>query len=162
MCCCRAAYAVCVYPVIGGMETIQAAAAQQICLKLARIPLIHILPHHGAICLQVTEMKKVVQQKQVVVAQAKHDCEELLVEIVQDKRVADEQEKQVRSEGTEAMAIRHAMCLAPCKLTCTLVQLALGLLASDWLVCAWQQCVFTFSRHTAPVLLVTGVVLQRS
>jgi hypothetical protein len=45
--------------------------------------------------VQVTEMKKVVQQKQVVVAQAKHDCEELLVEIVQDKRVADEQEKQV-------------------------------------------------------------------
>lgn len=44
---------------------------------------------------QVTEMKKVVQQKQVVVAQAKADCEELLVEIVQDKRVADEQEKQV-------------------------------------------------------------------
>jgi hypothetical protein len=41
-------------------------------------------------------MKKVVQQKQVVVAQAKQDCEELLVEIVQDKRVADEQEKQVR------------------------------------------------------------------
>lgn len=116
------------------METIQAAAGQQICLKLARIPLIHILPHHGAICLQVTEMKKVVQQKQVVVAQAKHDCEELLVEIVQDKRIADEQEKQVRLEGTEA--IRHAMCLAPCKLTSTLVQLALGLLASDWLVCA--------------------------
>lgn len=46
--------------------------------------------------LQVTEMKKVVQQKQVVVAQAKQDCEELLVEIVQDKRVANEQEKQVR------------------------------------------------------------------
>jgi hypothetical protein len=40
-------------------------------------------------------MKKVVVQKQVVVAQAKTDCEELLVQIVQDKRVADEQEKQV-------------------------------------------------------------------
>lgn len=48
-------------------------------------------------CIQVTEMKKVVQQKHVVVAQAKQDCEELLVEIVQDKRVADEQEKQVCS-----------------------------------------------------------------
>jgi dynein heavy chain len=46
--------------------------------------------------MQVTEMKKVVEQKQVVVAQAKTDCEELLVQIVQDKRVADEQEKQVR------------------------------------------------------------------
>lgn len=44
-------------------------------------------------------MKKVVQQKQVVVAQAKADCEELLVEIVQDKRVADEQEKQVGGQG---------------------------------------------------------------
>lgn len=42
-------------------------------------------------------MKKVVEQKQVVVSQAKQDCEELLVQIVQDKRVADEQEKQVNS-----------------------------------------------------------------
>lgn len=59
----------------------------------------HAKPSCCAACcrlLQVTEMKKVVQQKQVVVAQAKQDCEELLVEIVQDKRVADEQEKQVR------------------------------------------------------------------
>lgn len=51
--------------------------------------------HPHAALLQVTEMKKVVEQKQVVVAQAKTDCEELLVQIVQDKRVADEQEKQV-------------------------------------------------------------------
>jgi hypothetical protein len=41
-------------------------------------------------------MKKIAEEKKVVVAQAKADCEELLVEIVQDKRVADEQEKQVR------------------------------------------------------------------
>lgn len=54
----------------------------------------------GVPCVQVTEMKKVVQQKQVVVAQAKQDCEELLVEIVQDKRVADEQEKQVGSRSS--------------------------------------------------------------
>jgi dynein heavy chain, axonemal len=40
-------------------------------------------------------MKIVCEQKKTVVAQAKQDCEELLVEIVQDKRVADEQEKQV-------------------------------------------------------------------
>jgi dynein heavy chain len=40
-------------------------------------------------------MKTVAEEKKVVVAQAKTDCEELLVEIVQDKRVADEQEKQV-------------------------------------------------------------------
>jgi dynein heavy chain len=41
-------------------------------------------------------MKKVAEEKKVVVAQAKTEAEELLVEIVQDKRVADEQEKQVR------------------------------------------------------------------
>lgn len=40
-------------------------------------------------------MKKVAEEKKGVVAHAKTDCEELLVEIVQDKRVADEQEKQV-------------------------------------------------------------------
>jgi dynein heavy chain len=57
------------------------------------------------LCVQVTKMKKVVQQKQVVVAQAKQDCEELLVEIVQDKRVADEQEKQVC-----ITALTHACC----------------------------------------------------
>lgn len=44
---------------------------------------------------QVAAMKTVAEEKKVVVAQAKTDCEELLVEIVQDKRVADEQEKQV-------------------------------------------------------------------
>lgn len=54
-------------------------------------------------------MKKVVQQKQVVVAQAKQDCEELLVEIVQDKRVADEQEKQV---CTAKRMVRMASMLA--------------------------------------------------
>eukprot|EP00798_Chlamydomonas_sp_ICE-L_P021926 gene21926-28972_t len=42
-----------------------------------------------------------IQDKKVVVAQAKTDCEELLVEIVQDKRVADEQEKQVNAEATK-------------------------------------------------------------
>lgn len=46
-------------------------------------------------------MKKVAEEKQVVVAQAKADCEELLVEIVQDKRVADEQEKTVNAEATK-------------------------------------------------------------
>lgn len=46
-------------------------------------------------------MKTVAESKKVVVAQAKIDCEELLVEIVQDKRVADEQEKQVNAEATK-------------------------------------------------------------
>jgi dynein heavy chain len=40
-------------------------------------------------------MSKVAEEKAAIVATAKTDCEELLVEIVQDKRVADEQEKQV-------------------------------------------------------------------
>jgi hypothetical protein len=53
-------------------------------------------------------MKKVVQQKQVVVAQAKSDCEELLVEIVQDKRVADEQEKQVGGGHAAQVTSQHS------------------------------------------------------
>jgi hypothetical protein len=44
-------------------------------------------------------MKKVAEEKKVVVAQAKTEAEELLVEIVQDKRVADEQEKQVGDDA---------------------------------------------------------------
>ncbi|MEW5313998.1 MAG: hypothetical protein WDW38_005527 [Sanguina aurantia] len=49
--------------------------------------------------VQVAAMKKVAEEKKGVVAHAKTDCEELLVEIVQDKRVADEQEKQVNAEA---------------------------------------------------------------
>ena len=48
---------------------------------------------------QVQEMQAVCQDKKIVVAKAKRDCEDLLVEIVQDKRVADEQEKQVNAEA---------------------------------------------------------------
>lgn len=44
---------------------------------------------------QVANMSKVAEEKKIVVAEAKRSCEELLVEIVQDKRVADDQEKQV-------------------------------------------------------------------
>jgi dynein heavy chain len=58
-------------------------------------------------------MKKVVEQKQVVVAQAKTECEELLVRIVQDKRVADEQEKQVGiHEALKAAASRSTSMLS--------------------------------------------------
>lgn len=56
-----------------------------------------ILVLFAYVWLQVAEMKQVVEQKQVVVAQSKQDCEQLLVQIVQDKRIADEQEKQVRA-----------------------------------------------------------------
>ena len=41
-------------------------------------------------------MQVVCKDKKVVVAEAKVSCEQLLVQIVQDKRAADEQEKQVR------------------------------------------------------------------
>lgn len=46
-------------------------------------------------------MQIVCQEKKVVVAQAKISCEELLVAIVQDKRAADEQEKQVSSGSSQ-------------------------------------------------------------
>ncbi|KAL0040883.1 hypothetical protein WJX79_008591 [Trebouxia sp. C0005] len=48
---------------------------------------------------QVANMQVVCQDKKVVVAEAKTSCEQLLVAIVQDKRVADEQEKQVNAEA---------------------------------------------------------------
>eukprot|EP00210_Caulerpa_lentillifera_P007994 g7633.t1 len=48
---------------------------------------------------QVSEMQTICKQKKINVAQAKLDCEELLVKIVQDKRVADEQEKQVNAKA---------------------------------------------------------------
>jgi dynein heavy chain len=51
--------------------------------------------------VQVAEMSKVAEDKKVIVAEAKRNCEELLVEIVQDKRVADDQEKQVNAEATK-------------------------------------------------------------
>ena len=47
-------------------------------------------------------LQVVCQGKKVVVAESKTSCEQLLVAIVQDKRIADEQEKQVRSQ--------HARC----------------------------------------------------
>lgn len=51
--------------------------------------------------VQVGEMTIVAQEKQVVVAQAKTECEELLVTIVADKRAADDQEKQVSAEAAK-------------------------------------------------------------
>lgn len=43
---------------------------------------------------QVAKMQVVCQEKKEVVAVAKRECEEILVEIVQEKRVIDEQERQ--------------------------------------------------------------------
>ena len=51
--------------------------------------------HKTELGMQVTEMRVICEEKKVNVAKAKVDCEELLVKIVQDKRVADDQEKQV-------------------------------------------------------------------
>ena len=39
-------------------------------------------------------MQVVCQEKKEVVAVAKRECEEILVEIVQEKRIIDEQERQ--------------------------------------------------------------------
>lgn len=50
----------------------------------------HVTSQCHVLLLQV-----VCQDKKVVVAEAKTSCEQLLVAIVQDKRIADEQEKQV-------------------------------------------------------------------
>ncbi|KAJ7527535.1 hypothetical protein O6H91_16G059900 [Diphasiastrum complanatum] len=50
---------------------------------------------------QVAELQVVCQEKKVIVAQAKHECEEILVEIVQEKRVIDAQEKQVNEEAAK-------------------------------------------------------------
>ena len=51
--------------------------------------------------VQVGEMQEVAKAKKLEVAQAKKSCEELLVQIVQDKRVADEREKQVNAEAAK-------------------------------------------------------------
>ena len=47
---------------------------------------------------QVAEMQIVCQDKAVIVAQAKKECEEILVEIVTEKRIVDEQEIKVREQ----------------------------------------------------------------
>ena len=55
------------------------------------------------------DLQIVCQDKKVVVAEAKVSCEQLLVAIVQDKRVADEQEKQV------SYSLIPAVLNTPCK-----------------------------------------------
>ena len=51
--------------------------------------------------VQVGEMTIIAEEKQVVVAAAKVECESLLVTIIADKRVADDQEKQVSAEAAK-------------------------------------------------------------
>ena len=60
--------------------------------------------------LQVTEMRIVCEEKKTHVATAKVECEELLVHIVKDKRIADEQEKQVTAAAAAAVPTGWADC----------------------------------------------------
>lgn len=61
--------------------------------------------------MQVTEMRVICEEKKVNVAKAKVDCEELLVKIVQDKRIADDQEKQVNiTQGQMSSCTSTGQC----------------------------------------------------
>ena len=48
---------------------------------------------------QVETLSKELEVKKVVVAQSQRDCEDLLVKIVSERRVADEQRKQVEADS---------------------------------------------------------------
>ncbi|CAM9519636.1 unnamed protein product, partial [Chrysoparadoxa australica] len=60
---------------------------------------------------QVETMSVELESKRIVVAAAQKDCEELLVEIVSERRVADEQKKQVEA-SSEKIAKEEAECSA--------------------------------------------------
>jgi hypothetical protein len=65
---------------------------------------------------QVAKMQVVCQDKQVVVAQAKKECEEVLVQIVTEKRIVDDQEMKVISY----LAVLHSnliLCTRNCSLS---------------------------------------------
>jgi dynein heavy chain len=49
--------------------------------------------------LQVEEMSKQLEQRKIIVAQKNKDCSDLLVVIVSERRVADEQKKQVEADS---------------------------------------------------------------
>ena len=58
---------------------------------------------------QVEQLSKALEVKKVIVAQSQKDCEDLLVEIVSERRVADEQRKQVEADS-ERIALEAAEC----------------------------------------------------
>ena len=60
---------------------------------------------------QVEVLSKELEVKKVTVAQSQKSCEDLLVTIVSDRRVADEQKKQVEADS-ERIAIEAAECKA--------------------------------------------------
>jgi hypothetical protein len=64
----------------------------------------------------VAEMQIVCQDKAVVVAQAKKECEEILVEIVSEKRVVDEQELKVKKPFSLSLSLscfKAGFCNSP-------------------------------------------------
>lgn len=60
---------------------------------------------------QVEELSKELEVKKVIVAQSQKDCEDLLVQIVSERRVADEQRKQVEADSTR-ISVEAAECKA--------------------------------------------------
>ncbi len=60
---------------------------------------------------QVEVLSKELEVKKVVVAKAQKSCEDLLVQIVSDRRAADEQKKQVEADS-ERIAVEAAECKA--------------------------------------------------
>ena len=60
---------------------------------------------------QVAELSKELEVKKVVVAQSQKDCEDLLVTIVSERRVADEQKKRVEADS-ERIGIEAKECKA--------------------------------------------------
>ena len=60
---------------------------------------------------QVEELSKELEVKKVVVAQSQKDCEDLLVEIVSERRMADEQRKQVEADS-ERISLEAIECKA--------------------------------------------------
>lgn len=61
--------------------------------------------------LQVETLSKELEVKKVIVAQSQKDCEDLLVQIVSERRVADEQKKQVEADS-DRIALEAAECKA--------------------------------------------------
>lgn len=60
---------------------------------------------------QVEKLSKELEVKKVIVAQSQKDCEDLLVQIVSERRVADEQKKQVEADS-ERIGLEAAECKA--------------------------------------------------
>ncbi len=60
---------------------------------------------------QVEELSTELEQKKIVVAKSQKSCEDLLVQIVSDRRVADEQKKQVEADS-ERISIEAEECKA--------------------------------------------------